>query len=157
MISPTPARERRVDVVRRRQRLLQVLVHHRAGRLAVERRAAGHQVVHRRAQRVDVGAEVDVHVAADLLGADVIRRAVRLARLALGGLLVVRSRGPDPGRSAWRRPRGVSMMFFGLTSRWIRPRWWAWASASAIWIVMSSASASVKSCPSPTGGGCMMS
>ena len=144
MISPTPRRQRRVDVVRRDQRLLQVLVHHRARRVRLERRAAGDDVIHRRAERVDVGAEVDVHVAADLLGADVVRRAVRLAGLGLGGFLVVRLRAPDPGRSASRRPAGVSMMFFGFTSRWISPRRWAWARASAIWIMMSSASASLK-------------
>jgi hypothetical protein len=50
-------------------------------------------VVHRRAQRIDVGAEVDVHVAADLLGADVVRRAVGLSGFALGGVLVVEVSG----------------------------------------------------------------
>ena len=54
-------------------------------------------------------------------------------------------------------PCGVKIMFFGFTSRWIRPRLWAWARASAIWIMMSSASASPKLRPSPTGGGCMTS
>ena len=83
-------REGRVHVVGRDERLLQVLVHHRRRRFAIERRAAGDQVIHRRAQRIDVGAEIDVDVAADLLGRDVVGRAVGFAGFALGGVLVVR-------------------------------------------------------------------
>ena len=82
MISPNPGRQIRVHMIRRHQRLLQMLVHHGAGRFAVERRPAGHQVIHRRAERINVGAEIDIHIAANLLGADVVGRAVRFARFA---------------------------------------------------------------------------
>ena len=49
----------------------------------VEGHLAGHHVVERRARDIDVGPEVDVQLAADLLRADVVRRAVGPAGLAV--------------------------------------------------------------------------
>jgi len=64
-------------------------------------------VIHRCAQRIDIGAEVDVHVAADLLGADVIRRAVRLAGFGFGGGLALKRALLDFESVVVGRPRDL--------------------------------------------------
>jgi len=60
--------------------------HDLGGVVAGEGDSSGDHVVERGSEAVDVGPAVDVDFAADLLGGDVVGRAVRLARLALGGL-----------------------------------------------------------------------
>ncbi len=67
---------------------LEVLLHHLRRVLALVGDDAGHHVVERRAQRVDVRLRTDRVEAHDLLGADVVRRAERLAFLRFGGLFV---------------------------------------------------------------------
>jgi hypothetical protein len=109
-----------------------MLVHHGAWGVGLKRRPAGHHVIKRRPQRINISAEIDVHIAANLLGADVIRRAIRLARLALGRFLVIqRARQTQIGQLG-HALRRVSRMFLGFTSRWISPRSCACASASVI-------------------------
>ena len=86
-------REGRVDVVGRDELLVEVLVHDGGGVVAGEGHPAGDHVVEGGAEAVDVGPAVDVDLAADLLGGDVVRRAVGLALLALGGLDIGRLAG----------------------------------------------------------------
>ena len=66
-----------------------VLAHDLGGGLAAVGDPAGHHVVERGAQAVDVGPDVDVGLAADLLGADVVGRADRHAGLGQAPFLVV--------------------------------------------------------------------
>ena len=88
-----PVRERRLVAARVGQRLDEMHRHDDgAGRPRVGR-VPGQEVVERRAERVDVGAGIDVPLSPDLLGRDVMRRSDRLARL--------RER-PGPRRDAWR-------------------------------------------------------
>ena len=70
----------------------QVAGHDRLQRVADERRDAGEHLVRDHAQRVDIGAVVDVPRAVDLLGRHVVRRADHRAGL---GQLLARALGPD--------------------------------------------------------------
>src|SRR5690606_2686148 len=70
-----PRGEFGVDVVRRDQIGLEVLVHDGGGALAVEGDVAGDHVVEGGAEGVDVRGGTDLEFAADLLGADVVRGA----------------------------------------------------------------------------------
>ena len=99
---------------------------HRLRRWPGERRLAGQHLVEHAAERVDVGAGVDVALAARLLGAHVGRRADGEA--GLGEL--ARRRPPASARampksatSVW--PSAVSRMFSGLMSRCTTPCRWA--------------------------------
>ena len=61
--------------------------------VACEGDPAGDHVVESGAEAVDIGSAVDVDLAADLLGGDIVRRAVGLALFALGGLDIGRLAG----------------------------------------------------------------
>ena len=80
-------------MVSRHQYFLQMLVHDRRRRVALERHFPGDHVVEGRAQRVNVRPSVDVHFAADLFGTDIVRRAIRSASLRQSGFLVAHFAG----------------------------------------------------------------
>ena len=82
-----------------------VLAHDLVGGLAAVGNLAGDHVVEGRPQAVDVGPDVDVGLAAHLLGADVIGRADRHAGLGQPPFLVVGQPGQaQVGQLDARRP-----------------------------------------------------
>ena len=115
-----------------------------------ERRTAAQHLEEDHAQRVDVGAVIDLARAAALLGrhvrgrshhrsgprphrADVARRPGRAWRC--------RSRAPSPSPAVASRSSGTRKRLSGLRSRWTMPAAWAAASALAVCAAMRRASA----------------
>src|SRR5437588_7527229 len=76
-------------MVGRNQRLLEMLVHHGRRRLALERGRAGHEVIEGCTQRINISAEVDVYISANLLRRNVIGGSISLTGFALGRLFVI--------------------------------------------------------------------
>ena len=116
-----------------RRRLVQVREHDRQLALALERPLAREALEEHAAERVDVGAAVDL-LAADLLGRDVVDRA---DEAAVAGEAADRRDVPREAEVADVRVLAVgpsaTRMLPGFTSRWTSPAACAASSASPAW------------------------